>query len=71
MASHFDRSARGQARLGFSQRRASEREERRRKDRRQSQISIFIERRLGDRRRVQRRLVDVFRSFLGLPPLDD
>ncbi|HTD37819.1 MAG TPA: hypothetical protein VK669_09915 [Candidatus Limnocylindrales bacterium] len=52
-------------------RRASEREERRRKDRRQSQISIFIERRLGDRRRVQRRLVDVFRSFLGLPPLDD
>jgi len=52
-------------------RRASEREERRREDRRQSQISVFIERRLGDRRRVHRRLIDVFRSFLGLPPLDD
>ena len=52
-------------------RRASEREDRRRSDRRRSQISIFIERRLGDRRRVQRRLIDVFRSFLGLPPLDD
>ena len=52
-------------------RRASEREDRRRSDRRRSQISVFIERRLGDRRRVQRRLIDVFRSFLGLPPLDD
>jgi hypothetical protein len=53
-----------------SERRSEEREDRRRSDRRRSQISIFIERRLGDRRRVQRRLVDVFRSFLGLPPLD-
>jgi hypothetical protein len=56
--------------LDDSERRSSERDERRRSDRRRSQISIFIERRLGDRRRVQRRLVDVFRSFLGLPPLD-
>jgi hypothetical protein len=51
-------------------RRASERDERRRGERRQSQIAIFIERRLGDRRVLPRRLVDVFRSFLGLPPLD-
>jgi hypothetical protein len=53
-----------------SERRANEREDRRRSDRRRSQISVVIERRMGDRRRVQRRLVDVFRSFLGLPPLD-
>lgn len=52
-------------------RRASEREERRRTERRRSQLTIFIERRLGDRRRIPRRLVDVFRSFLGLAPLDD
>jgi hypothetical protein len=51
-------------------RRSSEREERRRGDRRRSQIAIFIERRFGDRRVLPRRLVDVFRSFLGLPPLD-
>ena len=57
--------------MNETDRRASEREERRREDRRQSQISVFIERRLGDRRRVHRRLIDVFRSFLGLPPLDD
>jgi capsule polysaccharide export protein KpsE/RkpR len=54
-----------------TERRASERAERRRTDRRQSQISIFIERRFGERRRVPRRLIDVFRSFLGLAPLDD
>jgi hypothetical protein len=53
-----------------SERRASEREDRRRGERRQSQISIFIERRFGDRRRIPRRLIDVFRSFLGLPPQD-
>ena len=52
-------------------RRASEREgDRRRGERRRSQLSIFVERRLGDRRRIQRRLVDVFRKFLGLPPLE-
>ena len=51
-------------------RRDEERDDRRRKDRRQSQIAVFVERRLGDRRRVPRRLVDVFRGFLGLPPLD-
>jgi len=51
-------------------RRASEREDRRRGERRRSQLSIFAERRLGERRRIQRRLVDVFRSFLGLPPLE-
>jgi hypothetical protein len=51
-------------------RRAEAREDRRRGERRRSQISIFIERRLGDRRMLPRRLVDVFRSFLGLPPLD-
>ena len=52
-------------------RRSAEREERRRgADRRRSQLAIFIERRLGDRRVLPRRLVDVFRSFLGLPPLD-
>lgn len=56
--------------MSESERRASEREDRRREERRQSQIGVFIERRLGERRRVQRRLVDVFRSFLGLPPLD-
>jgi hypothetical protein len=53
-----------------SDRRASEREDRRRGERRRSQISIFIERRFGDRRRIPRRLLDVFRSFLGLPPAD-
>jgi hypothetical protein len=50
-------------------RRASEREgDRRRGERRRSQLGVFVERRLGDRRRIQRRLVDVFRNFLGLPP---
>jgi hypothetical protein len=53
-----------------SDRRATEREDRRRGERRRSQISIFIERRFGDRRRIPRRLIDVFRSFLGLPPQD-
>jgi hypothetical protein len=53
-----------------SDRRSSEREDRRRGERRRSQISIFIERRFGDRRRIPRRLIDVFRSFLGLPPQD-
>ncbi|HEV3087854.1 MAG TPA: hypothetical protein VGX96_11570 [Candidatus Elarobacter sp.] len=53
------------------ERRAAEREgDRRRGDRRRSQLSVFIERRMGERRRVQRRLVDVFRNFLGLPPLE-
>ena len=51
-------------------RRSTEREDRRRGERRRSEISIFIERRFGDRRRIPRRLVDVFRSFLGLAPLD-
>jgi hypothetical protein len=51
-------------------RRAAEREERRRRERRRSQLSIFVERRLGDRRRLPRRLIDVFRKFLGLAPLD-
>jgi hypothetical protein len=45
-------------------------DDRRRGDRRRSQLSIFIERRLGDRRRIPRRLIDSFRAFLGLPPFD-
>ncbi|HEY0615783.1 MAG TPA: hypothetical protein VGC96_14125 [Candidatus Elarobacter sp.] len=53
-----------------AERRTAERDDRRRGDRRGSQISIFVERRFGDRRRVPRRLIDVFRAFLGLPPLD-
>jgi hypothetical protein len=52
-------------------RRESEPEDRRRTERRRSQIGIFVERRLGDRRRVPRRLIDVFRAFLGLAPLDE
>ena len=52
-------------------RREPERDDRRRGDRRRSQIAVFIERRFGDRRRVPRRLIDAFRSFLGLAPLDE
>jgi hypothetical protein len=51
-------------------RRAADRDDRRQGERRRSQLSIFIERRLRDRRRLPRRLVDVFRRFLGLPPLE-
>jgi len=54
-----------------AERRESEREDRRRAERRRSQIGIFIERRLGERRRLPRRLIDVFRAFLGLAPLDE
>jgi hypothetical protein len=52
-------------------RRAAEREDRRRGDRRRSQLAVFIERRFAERRRVPRRLIDAFRSFLGLAPLDE
>jgi hypothetical protein len=52
-------------------RRAAEREDRRRSERRQSQTTASVERRLGERRRVPRRLIDAFRSFLGLAPLDE
>ena len=57
--------------MSEADRRESESEDRRRTERRRSQIGIFIERRLGDRRRVPRRLIDVFRAFLGLAPLDE
>jgi len=53
-----------------TERRANETEDRRRGERRQSQSAVVAERRVGERRRIPRRLVDVFRSFLGLPPLD-
>jgi hypothetical protein len=43
--------------------------ERRRRERRGAQLAIFINRRLGERRRVARALLDRLRSFLGLPPL--
>ena len=43
--------------------------ERRRRERRGGQLAIFIERRLGDRRRAARQFLDRLRSFLGLPPL--
>jgi hypothetical protein len=51
-----------------AERREDERHDRRRAERRRSRLAIFIERRLRDRRLLPRRLVDVFRSFLGLPP---
>ncbi|HTD35682.1 MAG TPA: hypothetical protein VK665_18680 [Candidatus Elarobacter sp.] len=57
--------------MSEAERRESEREDRRRAERRRSQIGIFIERRLGERRRLPRRLIDVFRAFLGLAPLDE
>jgi hypothetical protein len=44
-------------------------EERRRRERRGGQLAIFIDRRLGDRRRAARQFLDRLRSFLGLPPL--
>ncbi|HEV2641103.1 MAG TPA: hypothetical protein VGT98_00275 [Candidatus Elarobacter sp.] len=43
-------------------------QERRRGERRSAQLAIFIERRLGDRRRAARQFLDRLRSFLGLPP---
>jgi hypothetical protein len=43
--------------------------ERRRRIRRQRQVSIFAERRLGDRRRLALDALDRVRAFLGLPPL--
>jgi hypothetical protein len=43
--------------------------DRRRGERRGGQLAIFINRRLGDRRRVARAFLDRLRSFLGLPPL--
>ena len=52
-------------------RRAPDDGDRRRGDRRRSQLAIFAERRFGERRRVPRRLIDAFRSFLGLPPLEE
>jgi hypothetical protein len=44
-------------------------QERRRRERRGGQLAIFIDRRLGDRRRAARQFLDRLRSFLGLPPL--
>jgi len=43
--------------------------ERRRRERRGGQLAIFVERRLGDRRRAVRQLLDRLRTFLGLAPL--
>jgi hypothetical protein len=43
--------------------------ERRHVNRRQRQLSIFAERRLGDRRRMALDALDRVRAFLGLPPL--
>ena len=43
--------------------------ERRRRERRGAQLAIFINRRLGQRRRVPRALLDRLRAFLGLAPL--
>ncbi|MDQ6942749.1 MAG: hypothetical protein M3169_09590 [Candidatus Eremiobacteraeota bacterium] len=43
--------------------------ERRRRERRSTQLAIFVNRRLGDRRRMARAFLDKLRSFLGLPPL--
>jgi hypothetical protein len=43
--------------------------ERRRRERRGGQLAIFADRRLGERRRTMRGLLDRLRSFLGLPPL--
>jgi flagellar biogenesis protein FliO len=48
---------------------SGEHAERRRRARRERQISIFDERRLGERRRVALDLLDRVRVFLGLPPL--
>ena len=56
---------------GEPDRRSAERDDRRRGERRRSQIGGFVERRVGERRRLPRRLVDAFRSFLGLRPLDE
>jgi hypothetical protein len=54
-------------------RRDDERGDRRRGDRRSAAsdvdpANVAVERRVRERRRIARRLVDVFRSFLGLPP---
>jgi hypothetical protein len=54
-----------------TERRANETEDRRRAERRQSQSAVSAERRVGERRRIPRRLVDAFRSFLGLAPPDE
>lgn len=43
--------------------------ERRLRARRQRQLSIFADRRLGERRRLALDLLDRVRLFLGLPPL--
>jgi hypothetical protein len=43
--------------------------ERRRRERRGAQLAIFINRRLGERRRAARDFLDRLRWFLGLPPL--
>jgi hypothetical protein len=43
--------------------------ERRRRARRERQLSIFAERRLGDRRRLVLDALDRVRALLGLPPL--
>jgi hypothetical protein len=43
--------------------------ERRRGQRRGAQLAIFADRRLGERRRAARALLDRLRTFLGLPPL--
>jgi hypothetical protein len=43
--------------------------DRRRRERRGSQLAIFVNRRLGERRRAARAFLDRLRAFLGLPPL--
>ncbi len=57
--------------MSEAERRESERDDRRRTERRRTQTGVDVERRLGERRRLPRRLIDVFRAFLGLTPLDE
>jgi hypothetical protein len=49
------------------ERRANEASDRRRAERRRTAETVDTDRRAQDRRRLPRRLIDVFRSFLGLP----
>ncbi len=49
-------------------RRDEDRGDRRLSQRRSAQGTPEVERRAGERRRIARRLIDVFRAFLHLPP---
>jgi len=49
-----------------SDRRDDERADRRQSDRRTDGVAVIAERRRGERRLFARRLIDVFRSFLGV-----